>query len=78
MALWRGRWMVERLVDHFRSWEALRAALASLRPSAWGCVMLLLVASFVASCVEQFAQSHALKQDTARLRAEAERIVHSR
>ena len=70
--------MVERLLDNFRSWESLRAALLSLRPSAWGCVMLVLLASFVVSCVDQFAQSHALKQDTERLAAEAERTVRSR
>ena len=40
--------------------------------------MLGLVASFVVSCVEQFAQSHALQEDTVRLRREAERMLRSR
>ena len=72
------RWLAERLLDNFRSWEALRASLVGLCPSPWGCIMLVMGASFIASCVEQFAQSHALQQDTVRLRSEAERIIRSR
>ena len=72
------RWLWTRLLDNFRSGPAFRQWLVSLRPTPFGAIMLGLVASFVISCIEQFAQSHALQEDTVRLRAEAERMRRSR
>ena len=72
------RWLWQRQVDKFRSTAAFRQWLVSLRPTPFGAIMLGLVVSFVISCVEQFAQSHALQEDTVRLRQEAERIRRSR
>ena len=72
------RWLWHRQMDKFRSTAAFRQWLASLRPTPFGAIMLGLVASFVISCIEQFAQSHALQEDTVRLRREAERIQRSR
>lgn len=67
--------MVQRVGDYFKSGDAFRQMLRGLVPSPWGAVMLLLVGSFVISCVEQFSQSHALEQDTQTVRKEVERTL---
>ena len=52
------------MADNFRSVGAFRAWVWSYVPvvggaSAWSTIVFLMVAHFVASCVEQFAQSQA-------------------
>ena len=64
-----------RLLDNFRSSvQPSGSGWSPCGPTPFGAVMLGLVASFVISCIEQFAQSHALQEDTVRLRREAERM----
>jgi len=42
--------------------------------SAWGCIVFLMIAHFLTSCVEQFAQSQATYAHNLRLLAEAEKL----
>jgi hypothetical protein len=68
-----GRWWYQRLAGHLSSWPAATAYFRSLLPTPWSAVILLLMGSFVVSCIEQFAQSHALEGDTQRLKRERQR-----
>eukprot|EP00887_Chlorella_sp_A99_P001874 scaffold19.g1874.t1 len=68
------RWFYTKAWHTLQSWEATRAALAAARPSPWGCVVLLMIGSFLRSVVEQFAQGHAAEQDRRRLQAEVDRL----
>lgn len=69
------RWWHQRLVERLSSWPAAAAYARSFVPTPWSAVILLLMGSFVVSCVEQFAQSHALEADTERLKRERHRHV---
>lgn len=73
------RWLLERLADNFRSVEAFRAWVWSYVPvvggaSAWATLVFLMVMHFVASCVEQFAQSQASYEHNRALLQEAQRL----
>lgn len=68
------RWFYAKAWDTLRSWEATRAALLAARPSPWGCVVLLMMGSFLRSVVEQFAQGYAAERDRERLQAELDRL----
>jgi hypothetical protein len=66
------------LAQNFRSWQALKAWVWSYVPvvggaSAWPSLVFLMVMHFVASCVEQFAQSQASYEHNRLLVAEAQR-----
>lgn len=68
----RRRWWHQRFLGHFGSGPAAAAYARSLVPTPWSAVLLLFMGSFVVGCVEQFAQSHALEADTARLERETQ------
>jgi len=75
----RARWFLGRLADNFKSARALRAFAWGYVPvvggaSAWGCIVFLMIAHFLTSCVEQFAQSQATYAHNLRLLAEAEKL----
>ncbi len=68
-----GRWFWERALDPFRSRQALQSWLVGLVPDTlaevWGGVMLLLMGTFVVSCVNTFAQSYRTQLDEAEVEA---------
>ena len=73
------RWIMERLADNFRSRGAFKAWVWSYVPvvggaSAWPSLVFLMVMHFVASCVEQFAQSQASYEHNRELMQEALRL----
>ena len=73
------RWALARLADNFRSLRAARAWAWGYVPlvggaSAWHSLVFLMIAHFVASCVEQFAQSQATFEHNAAILAEARRL----
>ena len=71
---WHCRWFFQRMLDSFRSWEAFSGWAYSQLPSAWNCVVLLMIGHFVKDCIEQFAQAHAHHEHDAQLRTEAVRL----
>jgi hypothetical protein len=73
------RWIMERLADNFRSIGAFKAWVWSYVPvvggaSAWPSLVFLMVMHFVASCLEQFAQSQASYEHNRELMQEAVRL----
>mmetsp|Transcript_1231 Transcript_1231/g.3656 ORF Transcript_1231/g.3656 Transcript_1231/m.3656 type:complete len:454 (+) Transcript_1231:332-1693(+) len=64
------RWWHQRTLEALSSREGAAEWARSCVPSPWGAIVLVLMASFVVSCIEQFAQSHALDGDTERVRRE--------
>ena len=71
---WHCRWFFQRMLDSFRSWEAFSGWAYSQLPSAWNCVVFLMIGHFVKDCIEQFAQAHAHHEHDAQLRTEALRL----
>ena len=70
---------MEQLADNFRSIGAFKAWVWSYVPvvggaSAWPSLVFLMVMHFVASCVEQFAQSQASYEHNRELMQEAVRL----
>ena len=73
------RWLLERMADNFRSIGAFKAWVWGYVPivggaSAWSSIVFLMVMHFVASCVEQFAQSQASYEHNRELLAQALRL----
>lgn len=57
------RWFFQRLPDCLVSSVAAQGCALAALPSPWMAVVLVLVGSFVISCINQFAQSHAAEED---------------
>ena len=77
------RWLLERMADNFRSLGAFKAWVWGYVPivggaSAWSSIVFLMVMHFVASCVEQFAQSQASYEHNRELVAQALRLQKQR
>lgn len=55
-------------LHQLRSWEDALAWSRILIPSPWAAIILLIMTGFLVSCIDQFAQMHALDCDTERIK----------
>lgn len=62
------RWWYQRTMEHLSTKQRAADWVRSFVPSPWAAVILLLIGGFMVSCIDQFAQSHALDSDADQIR----------